>query len=93
MALKLGTLALIGGGVGLLVLATQGGGAKASSSTSSTGGAPVTVQGLAQQLASDIQQRGYDYNRALCLKFQLAAGLTGKDADGIYGPQTRTNPF
>lgn len=61
-------------GAAVLFLALKGGG----------GGAAKT---LAQQLAADITKRKYDYSRALCKRFQLAASV--KPADGIYGPATK----
>lgn len=63
---------LIGAAVLLFALRGKGGGAAGS---------------LAKQLAADITKRKYDYSRALCKRFQLAAGV--KPADGIYGPATK----
>lgn len=43
---------------------------------------------LARKLAADITKRQYDYSRALCKQFQIAAGFSAAQADGIYGPST-----
>lgn len=46
-----------------------------------------SVERLSERLASDLEARGYDYDRKLCADFQRAAG-GGLEPDGIYGPLT-----
>jgi murein L,D-transpeptidase YcbB/YkuD len=42
---------------------------------------------LATKLAANVKAKGYSYDRALCKRFQTAAGIK---ADGLYGPATQT---
>lgn len=46
------------------------------------------ARALAIKVAADVQRRKYDYSRKLLRDFQRAAGFTGRDVDGIYGPRT-----
>lgn len=49
-------------------------------------GSSTNTKQLAQQLAANVREKGYSYDRALCKRFQESAGIP---ADGIYGPQTK----
>jgi hypothetical protein len=57
------------------------------------GGGPaqdiVTASQLAMAVDIDLRAQGEDYDQELLKAFQLAAGFTGRDVDGLYGPMTR----
>lgn len=71
-------------GLALLLSGALSSPGKAASSASSSAAT------LARQLAAELKAKKDRYNRALCARFQRAAGLQGRDVDGLYGPKTRT---
>lgn len=86
-------------GLGLIGLLAAAGGSRASASTGPDEGerepkpkpAPtpppskLAVPRLAERLAYDVRDRGYDYDRQWCRDFQASVSI---EADGIYGPAT-----